>query len=172
MRAPIRVRALTDAEQQALEADLRAADASILRRCQILLASARGATAPQIARQVGCSDEWVRQVIRAFNADGLGSLDRRSTRPHTIHAAIDAAGGERLRELLQRSPRVFGKPTSVWTLGLVAEVCAEQGITDARVSGETIRRSLARLDVSWQRAKRWISSPDPAYTQKNDGAIG
>jgi len=172
MRPPSRVRALTDAEQQALEADLRAADASVLRRCQIILASARGATAPQIAQVVGCSDEWVRQVIGAFNADGLGSLDRRSTRPHTIHVAIDAAGGERLREVLHRSPRVFGKPTSVWTLALVAEVCAEQGITAERVSGETIRRSLARLDVSWQRAKRWISSPDPAYAKKNGAATG
>jgi len=172
MRPPIRVRALTDAEQQVLEADLHSADASVLRRCQIILASARSDTAPQIARQLGCSDEWVRRVIRAFNADGLGSLDRRSTRPHTIQVAIDAAGGERLRDLLHRSPRAFGKPTSVWTLGVVAEVCAEQGITAERVSGETIRRTLARLDVSWQRAKRWISSPDPAYAQKNGAATG
>jgi transposase len=172
MRAPIRVRALTDAEQQALEADLRAADASVLRRCQIILASARGATAPQIAQQLGCSDEWARQVIQAFNADGLATLERRSTRPHTIHVAIDAAGGERLRDLLHRSPRTFGKPTSIWTLALVAEVCAEQGLTEDQVSGETIRRTLARLDVSWQRAKRWISSPDPAYAKKNDAATG
>jgi hypothetical protein len=43
MRPPIKVRRPTDAEQQTLEAGLRSADATVLRRSQIILASARGA---------------------------------------------------------------------------------------------------------------------------------
>ena len=69
--------------------------------------------------------------------------------------------------MLHRSPREFGKAASVWTLALVAELCADEGITEGRVSHETIRKTLRRLDVRWQRAKDWITSPDPAYTQKN-----
>jgi transposase len=165
MKAPIRVRALTDDERDAVEAGLRSSDAAVLRRCQIVVASARG----QIAAALGCSDQWVRAVVHAFNAAGLSSLQRRSRRPQTIHVAFDAAGCERLREVLHRSPREFGKPISVWTLTRLAEVAAEQGLTRERVSHETIRNTLARLDITWHRAKDWIVSPDPAYAQKNSG---
>lgn len=172
MRIPIRVRAFTDDECQTVEAGLRSPDACVLRRSQILLASTRGETAPRIAAQLGCSDQTVLNVVHAFNVEGCGMLARRSTRPHTIRVAIDAAGGERLRDVLQASPRDFGQPTSVWTLDLLATVCHEQGITSERVSGETIRKTLERHDIRWQRAKRWISSPDAAYTQKNNAGTG
>ncbi len=172
MRTPVRVRAFTDDERQVIEDGLRSPDAAVLRRCQILLASARGEIAPQIGASLGCSDQWARDVIHAFNADGLASLEPRSRRPHTIRVAVDAAGCEQLRELLHRSPREFGKPTSVWTLALLADVADEVGITAERVSHETIRQTLARVGIHWQRAKDWISSPDPAYTQKKHVATG
>ncbi len=44
---------------------------------------------------------------------------------------------------------------------LAADVSFEQGLTAERVSDETIRATLARLGVQWQRAKDWITSPDP-----------
>src|SRR6185437_15041835 len=122
MQAPLLVRPLLDAERAALEAGLRSSDAFVLRRCQILLASARGEHSPAIARQVGCSEQAVRNVLHAFNRTGLAALRAGSSRPHTIHAAFDAAQAERLRALLHRSPRAFAKPTSLWTLPLVAEV--------------------------------------------------
>ena len=46
------VRPVTDAERARLAASLRSSDAFVLRRSQILLASARGEAAPQIARQL------------------------------------------------------------------------------------------------------------------------
>jgi transposase len=171
MRPPIRVRAFTDDERRVVAAGLRSSDALVLRRCQMVAASARGERAPAIARTLGCSDQTVRQVLYAFNAQGAAALARRSSRPHTIRVAFDATGGERLREVLQQSPRLFGKPTSVWILPLVAAVCAEQGITAAPVSGETIRQTLARLGIRWQRAKHCLHSPDPAYPQKKRGGI-
>ncbi len=167
MKAPIFVRPLTDAERTRLEAGLRSNDAFVLRRCQILLASARGERPPQIARAVGCSDQTVRNVIRALAAQGIdGCLTRRSNRPHRPRTKLDAAAREQLRALLQQSPRQFGKPTSVWTLELAAEVSFAQGITKERVSDEAIRLALTRLGVSWKRAKRWITIPDPAYARK------
>lgn len=92
----------------------------MLRRCQIVLASARGQHAPAIAEMVGCDDETVRDVIRAFNEQGLGALQRGSTRPHQTQAPFGASQTDRLREILHQSPRNFGKPTSVWTLELAA----------------------------------------------------
>jgi transposase len=170
MKAPLFVRPLTDAERDHLTAGLRAPDAFTLRRSQILLASARGETARQIAAHLGCSDQAVRDALRAFNGRGLAALARRSSRPATTRPAFDAAGAERLREILHGRPRDFGHPTSLWTLDLAAEVSFAEGLTAARVTGETIRATLARLGVKWQRAKRWITSPDPAYERKKVSA--
>jgi transposase len=172
MKAPLFVRPLTDAEREQVKAGLRSSEAFTLRRCQILLASAAGATASQIARQVGCSDQAVRNVIKAVNQRGLAVLTRGSSRPKTIRPAFDAASSERLRDLLHRSPREFGKPTSLWTLTLAAEVSAAEGLTRGPVSGETVRATLARLGVRWQRAKQWLRSPDPEYARKKGGATG
>jgi hypothetical protein len=119
---------------------------------------------------VGCGEQTVRNALHAFDAQGAAALVEGSSRPHTIHAAFDADGAERLRALVHRSPREFGHPSSVWTLALAAEVAFAEGLTATRVSDETIRATLARLGIRWRRAKHWISSPDPAYAQKNGAA--
>ena len=85
---------------------------------------------------------------------------------------LDDAGCRRLRDLLHRSPRDFGKPTGLWTLALAAEVAHAEGLTGRPVSIELIRQALRRLGVSWQRAKDWITSPDPAYLRKKGRATG
>jgi transposase len=172
MRPPIFVRELTQKERDRLAAGLRSRDTFEVRRCQILLASARGEWVPRIAEMLGCNDQTVRNVIRALERDGIDvCLTRRSSRAHTIHAKVDAVGCEQLRALLHQSPRTFGKPTSVWTLELVAEVSFAEGITAERVSDETIRQAMRRLDVRWKRAKQWITSPDPEYARKKVRAI-
>lgn len=169
MRPPIFVRPLTDAERPIIERGLRSSDAFVLRRCQMLLASARGARAPRIAAQLGCDDQTVLDAVHAFNTDGLACLVKGSSRPKRTRLAFGAEQAERLRALLHRSPRDFGKPTSMWTLELAAEVSVAEGIVASRVSGETIRQTLRRLGISWERAKRWITSPDPEYTPKKGG---
>ena len=170
MRRPIFVRTLSDTERQALLAGLRSSEAFVLRRCQILLASARGERAPQIAQALGCDDQTVREAIYAFNAHGLAALHRTSTRPHHTRPAFDALATEQLRDLLHRSPRDFGHATDLWTLDLAAAESFKQGLTASQVSGETIRATLKRLKVGWRRAKHWITSPDPEYLRKKGHA--
>ena len=166
MKPPRFVRPLTDAERRALEVGLRSCASFVLRRCQILLASARGERAPAIARTLHCDVHTVLDALTAFEARGLACLQRGSSRPHTIHAAFPAERADDLRALLHQSPRTFGKPTSLWTLELAADVSFERGLTATRVTGETIRATLARLGVKWRRAKEWITSPDPEYARK------
>src|SRR3954451_23816672 len=43
---------------------------------------------------------------------------------------------------------------------MAAQVSFEEELTKERVSGETIRATLLRMGVRWQRAKRWITSPE------------
>jgi transposase len=171
MLPPTYVRTLTAEEQQHLTAGLRSPEAFVLRRCQIVLASARRERAPQIARSLGCSDQCVRNALQAFNAHGLGALARGSTRPKTSRATFTPDQAEQLRALLHQSPRNFGLPTSLWTLPLAAKISFEQGLTREAVSGETVRATLARLGVKWKRAKQWITSPDPAYERKKGHGI-
>ena len=172
MKSPIFVRPLTEAERKALEAGLRSSDAFVLRRCQILLASARGERAPRIAENLHLASQTVRNVIRAFNQRGLEALKEGSTRPKTIRYTFDENRVEELKALLHQSPRAFDKATSVWTLDLVADVSFEQGLSGERVSDETIRNTLKRLGVNWRRAKKWITSPDPEYARRKGSATG
>ena len=173
MKPPLYVRTFTEAEQHAIEAARRSSQAFTLRRSQILLASARREPVPQIALALGCNEQTVRNAIHAFNQQGIAALNKGSTRPKTVpHAIFDAKRREQVHALLHQSPRAFGKPTSVWTLALAAEVSHEQGITPRLVSDEAIRLVLARLGVSWRRAKHWITSPDPAYAAKKGDATG
>ena len=121
MKRPIYVRPLSDAERETLEAGLRSPDAFTLRRCQILLASNRGKNAYQIAHELGCNPQTARNAIHAFNEKGLPeALQPGSKHPHTVHRAFDAQQAEALRELLHRSPREFGKDSSLWTMEMAA----------------------------------------------------
>jgi hypothetical protein len=104
------VRPITDAERQRLGAGLRSSDAFVLRRCQILLASARGEIAPQIAHHLGCDSQTVRNAIWAFNHAGLVALRKGSSRPHTTRTAFPGEQAAQLRTLLHQSPRTFDKP--------------------------------------------------------------
>jgi transposase len=121
---------------------------------------------------LGCNPQTVRNAIHAFNEKGLPqALRQGSKRPHTVHRAFQGPEqAEALRELLHHKPRNFGKDTSLWTLDLAAEVSFEEGLSEKRITGETVRATLARMGVRWERAKKWITSPDPEYARKKGGA--
>lgn len=172
MKPPLYVGPLSDTQRQRLERGLRSRDAFELRRCQILLASARGQRPSQIAAQVGCTAQTVRNTLRAYRADRAGCLRARLSRPRQTAPLLDETRCERLRAIMHDSPRSWGKNTSLWTLALLAAVCFERGLTPGVVSIESIRRALQRMGVSWKRAKHWITSPDPRYTAKKSSATG
>lgn len=136
----------------------------------MLLESADGVHTTAIARTLRCNDQTVRNAIHDFQQRGLAALQPKSSRPDTTPAVFTERGRERLRALLHQSPRTFGKNTSIWTLELAAEVSFAQGITKRKVSDETIRTAMGQLKVSWKRAKHWITSPDPDYLRKKNGA--
>jgi transposase len=166
MRKPIFVRELDSEEISTLKAGLRSPDPFTVRRSQIILASARGERAPRIAEFVGCDEQTVRNALAAFNAQGLQALQMGSRRPKTTESIFTEARSLQLKALLHRSPRDFGKNTSVWTLALAAEVCFAEKITPRLVSDDCVRLALKRMGVSWKRAKHWITSPDSEYGRK------
>jgi transposase len=172
MKPPLFVRPLAEPERAALRQGLRSPDAFTLRRCQILLHSDLGQRPSQIAAALGCGVQTVRDALHAFAARGLGCLHAKPKTPKTVHTAWPKDRDEDLRAVLHQSPRTFGKPTSLWTLDLAAQVCHDKGWTPRVLSGEAIRLVLRRLGVGWKRAKHWLVSPDPAYARKKNSATG
>jgi hypothetical protein len=115
MRQPIFLRPLIEKERELIEAGLRSSDAFVMRRSQILLASARGERVPSIAHALSCDEQTVRNAIHAFNQKGPAALQAGSRRPHTLRTALASVDAETFKALLHRSPRDFGKPTGLWT---------------------------------------------------------
>ena len=167
MRKPIYIRPLTEDEQHTLHEGLRSSNAFILRRCQILLASARGQTCPRDRRDAGLRRSDGAQYAPCLQDPRPGRPDA----PVLCPAAAPTCGlrsprREQLRALLHQSPRTFGKPPAGgrwrWRPRWRMPRASRTGPSVAKA----IRRALARLGVRWKRAKHWITSPDPAYIRK------
>jgi transposase len=172
MHATLFVRPLGAEQRQRLRQGLRSADAFTARRCQILLASADGKAPSQIARDLGCTQPTVQHAIHAFHREGLNCLHKKSSRPHSARPFLDQRHADALRDILHQSPRRFGQPTSLWTLDRLAAVCHARALTPRVLCAEAIRVALKRLGIRWQRAKHWITSPDPGYARKKTRGTG
>jgi len=170
MKPQLYVPALTPAQRRSLQHGLRSKEAFTARRCRILLRSADRQAPSRIARDLGCTAPTVRHALHAFAAEGLACLKEKSSRPHAAKPALGADRADDLKDLLHHRPRAFGKATGLWTLDLLADVCHAKGWTPRRLTGEAVRVALRRLGIRWRRAKRWITSPDPAYARKKSPA--
>lgn len=78
---------------------------------------------------------------------------------------------EALIALLHEPPEQHGAPDERWTLRAAAAALVREGWTTA-ISLESVRRLLREHKHPWQRAKEWVTSPDPAYGRKKSGATG
>jgi hypothetical protein len=75
-------------------------------------------------------------AIHAFNDKGLPeALQPGSKHPLTVHRAFAPQQTEALREMLHRSPREFGRESSLGTLEMAAQVAFEEGLTGRPISG-------------------------------------
>jgi len=163
MRPPeVFVRPLSPEEGQRLKRlSRRARHHASRQRAMILLASATGMSAPEIARALQSDDAHVRKLIHAFNERGFDALDPewRGGRPRRITpdqiARIVAVAGAR--------PDAHGVPLTRWSLPRLARHLAREGI---RVSPAHLARLLQRAGLAFQRTRSWKASPDPDYEAK------
>jgi transposase len=132
-------------------------------RAQILLASASGMSAPQIAAVVRTDTNQVRRVIHEFNTLGMDSLRPRAGggRP----PRIDQPTRDRVVAIALACPRVYGEPLNRWSLRRLRRYLLRRRIL-RHISVEGLRQVLRRAGASWQRTRTWKSSPDPDYEAK------
>ena len=142
----------------------QARDARLYRRTLAVLEFDRGRSAGDIAGMLGVSRQSVYNWVDAY-AQG-----------HDPEALQDEGGGgrhrllgegqERLLEaLLAGSPQALGYPHASWTVPVLAH--AFHAATGLRVSDDTVRRALRRLDYVWKRP-RYDLIPDPELGGKKE----
>ena len=169
----LRVRDITPEERQVIEQGLRSGSAFTGRRCQILLMSADEELKPrEIGERLRCSDQCVRDALRAFERQSTDCLTLKSRARHTPQAPFDVDGRQWLTEVIKQAPRTFGYETSIWTLKRVAQFARREGWSESGVRPETVGRALREAGINWRRAKHRITSPDEDYAVKKNDAIG
>lgn len=161
-------RVLTSSEREQLGAWQRSGQRVKFVRARIVLVAETAPSAQAVGRAVGVHVQTARAVLRTFRTTGLASLEPkpRSGLPRRFGEAVT----ETLIDLLHERPDAHGGDVGRWTLETAAQALAAR--RGEPISRETVRRLLQRRRYSWQRAKEWIVSPDPAYAFKKSGVTG
>jgi transposase len=164
------VRPVSMAEGQRLQRIGRTAkDPVKLRRAIVVLMSAQGQSAPDIAHLLDCSQEYVRGVIHDFNAFGFKALDPKWSggRPRAISEQVR----RRICVIARCCPRDLGLAFSTWSLAKLAACLAAAGVI-ASISRQSIRQILRDGGVSWQATKTWKASADPEFITRMHRVLG
>ena len=150
MAERVRVRELTNDEGNRLLRIVRRDSGSVVtwRRAQIVLLSAQGMEAPQIAQITFTSADRVRDVIHNFNADGFDSLRPRYAggRP----PKFDAEDRASIKQIALARPTDHGLPFSTWSLSKLADYLVTKGVVDD-ISHEGLRKLLRDEGVSFSK---------------------
>jgi transposase len=168
MRPPeVFVRELTAQEGSRLKSiSKRARYQSKRQRAVILLASATGMSAPQIAAMARTDESHVRKVIHAFNERGFDSLDPdyRGGRPKKT----TPEQRDRIVAVARARPDTVGVALTRWSLAKLAEHLAGMGIV---LCEEALRQTLRAAGLSHQRTRSWKWSPDPEFAPKAERVL-
>ncbi len=164
-RPEVFVRPLTMEEGRRLQRITRSAkDPVKLRRAIVVMMSGQGQSVRDITSLMQVSDDYVRDVIHAFNERGFDALDPKWSggRPRAIN--------ERVREhiclIATTVPAEWGiRGHSTWSLRTLAEHLISRGVVTA-ISREHLRRILRAGGVSWQTTTTWKASTDPHFIAK------
>ncbi|MEV7968902.1 helix-turn-helix domain-containing protein, partial [Sphaerisporangium sp. NPDC088356] len=153
-RPEVFVRALTMEEGRKLQRITRTAKDPIkLRRAIVVMMSGQGQSVPDITSLMQVSDDYVRDVIHAFNQRGFDALDPKWSggRPRAISNQVR----EHICLIAKTVPAEWGiTGMSTWSLKTLAEHLIARGVV-AAISREHLRRILRKGGVSWQTTTTW-----------------
>jgi transposase len=137
-------------------------DVRLYRRTLAVLEFDHGRPAADIARMLGVTRQTVYNWVEAYTGSGdpaaLEDHRGRAYRP-----LLDEDAEHLLEVLLSRAPQELGYPHTSWTVPLLLD--ALEVATGQRVSDDTLRRTLRRLEYTWKRP-RYDFDPDPQREKK------
>jgi transposase len=132
---------------------------------RIILLSRGGLRNRTIAERAGCSPQWVRSIIRRFNAGGVCSIVW-----FPFFNACDAPRKffdevrEQILEIALSPPKVL-IGLQQWSLPKLRTYLIEQKIVPS-ISLEWLRQLLHRAKIRLRRTKTWKESTDPQFSSK------
>jgi len=152
----------------------RLAPRAVIQRAQMIVASWDGQRTTEIAKQLGCHPQTVRERLQRFNEgglDGLGDRQRpgrkrriREAERSAIMALVGMSPPGRLVRQDDGELRAEDEPASAhWTLNALTEMAQKQGIDIQR---SQVRRILVVEGVRWRSVRSWASSTDPDFAKK------
>src|SRR3954454_6621908 len=154
---------LTSWQRHRLRRQLSATeDVRLFRRTLAVLEFDHGRPAADIARMLGVTRQTVYNWVEAYTRTGAPAAleDHRGRGSLPL---LDEDAEHFLESLLAVSPQELDYPHVSWTVPLLLE--ALEIATGRRVSDDTMRRALRRLDFVWKRP-RYDFDPDPQLEKK------
>jgi transposase len=149
-----------------LNAIQQSSDRNWYRRLKIIQLSSQGKSVPELATLFDLCKATVRDYIKRYNAGGLDGLKRQSSNGAPSKIPFTRAEWE---DLLRQSPSQFDRLKTGarnWTQELVQAYLLHYH--QVFVSQQAISASIKRHQVSWNRGKLKVTSPDPLYAVKRD----
>src|SRR5438309_11357541 len=142
---------LTTWQRQRLRRQLKETlDARLLRRTLAVLEFDQGRSVAEVARMLGVTQQsiynWVGTYTQGHDPQAL-----RDQEGPGRHRALDEDDEHLLGALLALSPQDLGCPHVSWTVPLLQEFL--EVAAGRRVSDDTVRRALRRLDYVWKRPR-------------------
>ena len=144
----------------ALHAYRHAPCARVVRRALVLVLLDRGWSYRRIAEATLVSYGTIADVKRAYHERGVDTALGRKAEQFTVPFWLLVV----LRWLLSHAPQDFGFFRQRWSCEMFSILLREkQGL---RLSPETVRRGLRRMDFVWRRPRPVIGLKDPDYDVK------
>jgi transposase len=145
-----------------------------IQRARIIAHSWDGLRTTQIADQLGCHPQTVRERLHRFNAEGIDGLgDRpgpgrpRRLTEHQRGRIIALARSQPPGRLHQGGEGLLApaqpEAPAHWTLDALAQAAQAEGI---RVGRSQVRRILLAERVRWRPTRSWTTSTDPDFAPK------
>jgi putative transposase len=130
------------------------------RRALVLLLLAEGRSYRDLNAIAFASPTLVRSVKRDFAAGGVDRVLSSEPRPFVVAYWLMLV----MQFLVNHTPRDFGFFRSRWSCALLALLLWERH--RLRISPETIRRGLHRMDFVWRRPRPVVGPTDPEHERK------
>jgi len=149
-----------------------------IQRARMITRSWDGARTTQIAAELGCHPQTVRERLARFAAEGVDGLADRpgGGRPprlteHERSQLIALVRTDPPGRLRRKADGTLAaaqeREPAHWTLDALTAAAHRLGI---RVERSQVRRVLLREGVRWRRPRSWASSTDPDFAAKGPGS--
>ncbi len=155
-------------------AGARHAPGDWIRRAQMIAHSWDGLRTTQIADQLGCHPQTVRERLLRFNAEGLDGLGDRpgsgrrprlseSERGSILGLVATDPPGRLVRQPHGELEADDERGPARWTLDTLAEAARARGIVVGR---SQVRRIFLAEGARWRQPRSWATSADPDFAPK------